>query len=81
MQTQGWVLSIGLPASLNLSLAPRAGLEPATKRLTAAHSTIELPGNEYLAHLLAGTGTDFGIFDDFPQDDLPKVLAVYVLSI
>jgi hypothetical protein len=28
--------------------APRAGLEPATKRLTAAHSTIELPGNEYL---------------------------------
>jgi hypothetical protein len=30
-------------------LAPRAGLEPATKRLTAAHSTIELPGNEYLS--------------------------------
>ena len=26
-------------------MAPRAGLEPATKRLTAAHSTIELPGN------------------------------------
>ena len=30
-------------------LAPRAGLEPATKRLTAAYSTIELPGNEYLS--------------------------------
>ncbi len=29
-------------------LAPRTRLEPATKRLTAAHSTIELPGNEYL---------------------------------
>ena len=28
---------------------PRAGLEPATKRLTAAHSTIELPGNECLS--------------------------------
>ena len=27
------------------ALAPRAGLEPATMRLTAAHSTIELPGN------------------------------------
>ena len=28
-----------------ICLAPRAGLEPATKRLTAAYSTIELPGN------------------------------------
>ena len=28
-------------------LAPRAGLEPATKRLTAAHSTVELPGNAF----------------------------------
>ncbi len=26
-------------------MAPRAGLEPATKRLTAACSTTELPGN------------------------------------
>ena len=32
----------------NPNMAPRAGLEPATKRLTAAHSTVELPGNEYL---------------------------------
>ena len=28
-------------------MAPRAGLEPATKRLTAACSTTELPGNKY----------------------------------
>ena len=34
---QGW--------EIDLNMAPRAGLEPATKRLTAAHSTIELPGN------------------------------------
>ncbi len=27
-------------------VAPRAGLEPATKRLTAACSTTELPGND-----------------------------------
>jgi hypothetical protein len=31
--------------SLSQSLAPRAGLEPATFRLTAERSTIELPGN------------------------------------
>jgi hypothetical protein len=29
----------------NLGLAPRAGFEPATNRLTAGCSTTELPGN------------------------------------
>ena len=29
-------------------LAPRAGLEPATFRLTAERSTIELPGNVFI---------------------------------
>ena len=42
--------------------APRAGLEPATKRLTAAHSTIELPGNEYLSATAQIRQADFGIF-------------------
>ncbi len=31
----------------SLKMAPRAGLEPATERLTAACSTTELPGNNY----------------------------------
>ena len=31
---------------LRLNMAPRAGLEPATLRLTAGCSTIELPGNK-----------------------------------
>ena len=43
-------------------LAPRAGLEPATKRLTAAHSTIELPGNEYFRAIARIRQADFGIF-------------------
>ena len=34
-------------------LAPRAGLEPATLRLTAARSTIELPRNGLLTQRLA----------------------------
>src|ERR1700680_2131678 len=35
-----------------LELAPRAGFEPATQRLTAACSTTELPGNG--AHIASG---------------------------
>jgi hypothetical protein len=49
-------------------VAPRAGLEPATKRLTAAHSTIELPGNKNLGATTRVCRVDSGIFWDFPQD-------------
>jgi hypothetical protein len=44
-----WLVLHLIVQGLGEFLAPRAGLEPATKRLTAAHSTIELPGNEYLS--------------------------------
>src|SRR5271155_5340984 len=39
----GWLEAFGLSACF--SLAPRAGFEPATNRLTAGCSTTELPGN------------------------------------
>ena len=35
----------GRPEAAVEVLAPRAGLEPATNRLTAGYSTIELPGS------------------------------------
>jgi hypothetical protein len=54
-------LKIGAPSMLKnkkttakvakFSLAPRVGFEPTTKRLTAAYSTIELPGKSYLIKL------------------------------
>ena len=41
-----FVASSGRPwKSLDVELAPRAGFEPATNRLTAERSTTELPGN------------------------------------
>ena len=49
-------------------VAPRAGLEPATKRLTAAHSTVELPGNKNLGVTTRVYWVDSGTFLDFPQD-------------
>jgi hypothetical protein len=36
---------------LSIYMAARAGLEPATKRLTAARSTTELPGNGALNNI------------------------------
>jgi hypothetical protein len=38
-------LVINMYKTKKLEMAPRAGLEPATERLTAACSTTELPGN------------------------------------
>ena len=35
--------------AISMILAPRAGFEPATNRLTAGCSTAELPGNSLLA--------------------------------
>jgi hypothetical protein len=51
-----------------INLAPRVGLEPTTKRLTAAHSTIELPGNKNLGVITRVYWVDSGTFLDFPQD-------------
>ena len=41
-------------ANLLIYLAPRAGFEPATNRLTAGCSTTELPGNTALMHATCG---------------------------
>src|SRR5262245_9295280 len=37
---------VGISANIWVYLAPRAGFEPATNRLTAGCSTTELPGNK-----------------------------------
>ena len=62
-------------------VAPRAGLEPATKRLTAAHSTIELPGNEYSSATTQIGWANSDIFLDFPQGAFREVFAVYLVSL
>jgi hypothetical protein len=47
LSARGFALTTWTAFSAANCLAPRGGLEPPTKRLTAAYSTIELPGNPW----------------------------------